>query len=86
MLLRVLMAWISQRPAAWLASSRASALVANCTDRSEGQDTNLHLSARNIQKVDVLERSDLNAGQILRRPNLVFTAGAIEALAKEISA
>lgn len=53
---------------------------------SEGADNNLYLSARNIQKVDVQQRAELNAGQILQRPNLVFTAGAIDALAKELSA
>jgi len=52
---------------------------------SEGHDANLNLSARNIQKVDVCERRSLNAGHILQRPNLVFTAGALEALVQEVS-
>ena len=53
---------------------------------SEGENKNLHLSVRNIQKLDVLDRRNLNAGQILRRPNLVFTAEALDALAQEVSA
>jgi large subunit ribosomal protein L4 len=53
---------------------------------SEGDDKNLHLSVRNIQKLDMLERRSLNAGQILRRPNLVFTVEALDALTQEVSA
>jgi large subunit ribosomal protein L4 len=47
---------------------------------SEGNQANLHLSSRNIPKVDVLERRNLNAGAVLRRPNIVFTKGALDAL------
>jgi len=53
---------------------------------SEGHHGNLHLSARNIQKVDVCERRQLNAGHVLQRPNLIFTAEALEALVKELEA
>lgn len=53
---------------------------------SEGNRPNLHLSTRNLPKVDVTERRNLSAGQILQRPNLIFTAGALEALIKEVSA
>lgn len=53
---------------------------------SEGIDKNLHLSARNITKVDVAPRGDLNAGHILQRQNLVLTAAALDALVQEVSA
>jgi len=52
---------------------------------SEGHDGNLHLSARNIQKTEVTERRQLNAGQILQRANLVLTAGALDALLAELT-
>ncbi|MDA3959572.1 MAG: 50S ribosomal protein L4 [Planctomycetota bacterium] len=52
---------------------------------SEGMDRNLYLSARNIQKVEVAQRDALNAGQILQRANLVFTAEALDALVKEVA-
>ncbi|GDY14138.1 50S ribosomal protein L4 [Planctomycetota bacterium] len=47
---------------------------------SEGHQGNLHLSTRNLAKVDVLERRNLNAGAVLRRPHLIFTKGALDAL------
>jgi large subunit ribosomal protein L4 len=53
---------------------------------SEQNNPNLYLSIRNIQKADVLERRNLNAGQVLQRPHLVFTADALDALVKELSA
>ena len=53
---------------------------------SEGHSANLNLSARNIQKADVAARADLNAGHVLRRPNLVFSADALDGLVKELSA
>ena len=53
---------------------------------SEGYNKNLYLSARNIQKADVSERTALNAGHVLRRPHLVFDAEALDGLVKEISA
>ena len=51
---------------------------------SEGHQANLHLSTRNIPKVDVSERRNLNAGEVLTHANLVFTKAAIEALVKEL--
>lgn len=51
---------------------------------SEGNQSSLVLSARNIPKVTVSERRNLNAGVILTHANLVFTKGAIEALVKEL--
>ena len=53
---------------------------------SDGNQLNLHLSARNLPKVSVLERRNLTAGQILTHANLVFTKGAIESLVKELTA
>lgn len=52
---------------------------------SEAHDGNLYLSTRNIQKTEVTERRQLNAGQILQRANLVFTAGALDALLKDFA-
>ncbi|NRA39096.1 MAG: 50S ribosomal protein L4 [Planctomycetes bacterium] len=52
---------------------------------SEGNNKNLHLSARNIQKADVSDRSDLCAGAILRRPHLIFSADAFDKLVEELS-
>jgi large subunit ribosomal protein L4 len=51
---------------------------------SEGNLPNLHLSTRNIPKVTVSERRNLNAGVVLTHANLVFTKSAIEALVKEL--
>jgi len=51
---------------------------------SEGHDRNLYLSARNLPKVEVVERRNLNAGQILRRPNLIMSASALDALVEEV--
>ena len=53
---------------------------------SDANNNALYKSARNIQKVDVLERRNLCAGTILRRPNLVISAEALDALVKEVSA
>jgi large subunit ribosomal protein L4 len=47
---------------------------------SEGHQANLNRSVRNIPKVDLLERRNLNAGAVLRHPHLVFTKGALVAL------
>jgi large subunit ribosomal protein L4 len=52
---------------------------------SEGNLPNLHLSARNLPKVNVAERRNLTAGQILVHANLVFTRGAIETMVKELT-
>ncbi|TVR12999.1 MAG: 50S ribosomal protein L4 [Planctomycetota bacterium] len=52
---------------------------------SEGYDKHLYLSARNIPKVEVIERRNLSAGPVLQRHNLVFTAGALDALVQELS-
>lgn len=53
---------------------------------SEGHNKNLYLSTRNIQKADLTERTQLNAGHILRRPHLVFAADALDGLVKELTA
>jgi large subunit ribosomal protein L4 len=53
---------------------------------SEGNSRNLYLSARNLPKVSVAERRNLNAGEILVRTNLVFTKAAIDALVKDLTA
>ena len=49
-------------------------------------DKNLYLSARNLQKVDVKQAADLNAGHMMQRHNLVLTVAALEALIAKVSA
>jgi len=51
---------------------------------SEGHQPNLYLSARNIPRVSVTNRSDLNAGDVLVNGRLVFTKAALEALVGEL--
>lgn len=53
---------------------------------SEANDGTLYRSARNIPKTEVVERRMLNAGQILQRHHLVFTAAALEGLIQEVAA
>ena len=53
---------------------------------SDAQDHNLYLSARNIPKIDVVERRNLNAGHIMQRSRLVFSATALDALIQEVTA
>ncbi len=53
---------------------------------SDAQDKNLYLSARNIPKIDVVERRNLNAGHIMQRSRLVFSAAALDALIQEVTA
>ncbi len=52
---------------------------------SEGLSKNLYLSARNIPKVTVEERRNLNAGSVLTHTSLVFTKAAIDALVKDLT-
>lgn len=51
---------------------------------SEGNQNGLYLSARNIQRTDVTERRNLNAGTVLQHTNLIFTRSALDALVKEL--
>ncbi len=51
---------------------------------SEGLKDNLVLSVRNLEKVHLEERRNLNAGLILRHGNLIFTKGALDALVKDL--
>ncbi|TVR42352.1 MAG: 50S ribosomal protein L4 [Planctomycetota bacterium] len=51
---------------------------------NDNADSNLYLSARNIQKVEVCERRNLSAGPVMQRTNLVFTAAALESLVNEL--
>ncbi len=51
---------------------------------SEGLKDNLVLSVRNLDKVHLEERRNLNAGLILRHGNLIFTKGALDALVKDL--
>ena len=53
---------------------------------SELNQRNLVLSCRNLAKVDVSERRNLNAGMVLQHSRLVFSKPAIDALIKEVSA
>lgn len=57
---------------------RSALLVSESTDKS------FYLSARNLPKVSVVSRRELNAGQVLVHSNLVFTKGALDALVKEL--
>lgn len=52
----------------------------------EDHQPNLQLALRNLPKVDLVERRNLNAGQALQKPNLIFTLAALDALSKELSA
>lgn len=51
---------------------------------SEGHQPNLYLSARNIPRVSIASRQDLNAGEVLVNARLVFTKAALEALVGEL--
>lgn len=53
---------------------------------SESSDQNLVRSARNLQRVDVAQRTELNAGHVMQRHHLVLTASALDALVQEVSA
>jgi large subunit ribosomal protein L4 len=50
---------------------------------SEGHQPTLHLSARNIPRVSVSERRNLNAGTVLQHSHLVFTRASLDALVTE---
>ncbi|MBN8525406.1 MAG: 50S ribosomal protein L4 [Planctomycetes bacterium] len=52
---------------------------------SEGAKPVLLKSTRNIPKVDVAERRNLNAGIVLTHANLVFAKPALDALVKELA-
>jgi large subunit ribosomal protein L4 len=51
---------------------------------TEGNQTALVLSARNIPKISVSERRNLNAGVVLTNGTLVFAKSAIEALVNDL--
>ncbi|MBA3845573.1 MAG: 50S ribosomal protein L4 [Planctomycetes bacterium] len=51
---------------------------------SEGFKPAIHLSARNIPKVKVEERRNLNAAHLLTNSNVIFTKSAIDALVGEL--
>lgn len=53
---------------------------------SEGNQPNLYLSARNIPRVSVAERRNLNAGHVLATGRVVFTKAALDALVGELKA
>ncbi|MBA3936117.1 MAG: 50S ribosomal protein L4 [Planctomycetes bacterium] len=53
---------------------------------SEGNQTNLHLSARNLDRLVVSERRNLNAGSVLRHSRLIFTKASLDALVTELKA
>jgi large subunit ribosomal protein L4 len=50
---------------------------------SEGHQPNLYLSARNIPRLSVSERRNLNAGTVLQHSHLVFTRASLDALVSE---
>ena len=51
---------------------------------SEGHQPNLYLSARNIPRLAVSERRNLNAGVVLQHSHLVFTRASLDALVNEV--
>jgi large subunit ribosomal protein L4 len=51
---------------------------------SEGNQPNLYLSARNIPRLAVSERRNLNAGVVLQHSHLVFTRASLDALVNEV--
>lgn len=53
----------------------------SCLFVTEGVDAELVRAARNIPKVSVLPRSDLNADVIMRHRNILFLKDAMDALA-----
>jgi large subunit ribosomal protein L4 len=52
---------------------------------SEGNQPNLRLSSRNLSRVSVSERRNLNAGIVLVNGTIVFTKNALNALVKELN-
>ncbi|MGL5094817.1 MAG: 50S ribosomal protein L4 [Planctomycetia bacterium] len=52
----------------------------SCLISTQGVDKNVYLSARNIERVEVLPAHELNAYVLLRRKRLVLTKPALEAL------
>lgn len=52
---------------------------------SEGAKPELVKSTRNISKVNVAERRNLNAGIVLTHSNIVFAKPALDALVKELA-
>jgi large subunit ribosomal protein L4 len=52
---------------------------------AEQPQPNLVLSTRNLPKVAVAERRNLNAGIVLTHANLLFTKPALDALVKELA-
>ncbi len=50
------------------------------------QDKNLHLSLRNLPRVDVRPVADLNAYQVLLRRHMVVTPSALEVLQQQLAA
>ncbi len=51
---------------------------------TEGNQPGLYLSARNIPRLAVAERRNLNAGQVLLHGNVVFTRAALDALVDDV--
>jgi len=51
---------------------------------SETNQANLYLSARNIPRVEVSERRNLNAGQMLVNATVIFTKAALDALITDL--
>lgn len=51
---------------------------------SESNQPNLYLSARNIPRVEVSERRNLNAGLMLQNGTVIFTKVALDALVSDL--
>ncbi|MBN1845085.1 MAG: 50S ribosomal protein L4 [Sedimentisphaerales bacterium] len=52
----------------------------SCLVATEQYDVNVYKSLRNLPRVDMLEVTQLNAGDIMRRRKLLFTRAALERL------
>jgi large subunit ribosomal protein L4 len=58
----------------------------SCLVAISGYDENVHKSARNIRKVDVLPIADLNAGAIVNHKQMLFTKDALTAFLNRTAA
>jgi large subunit ribosomal protein L4 len=74
--------WPSEKPCTKdaVAVLRALGLERSVLVVTDGNDTNLHLSLRNVPQVDVSPVADLNALIVLKRRNMVLTPGAMAVL------
>lgn len=72
----------TKRMAATLAALQAER---GCVLAHSGDETNLHLSSRNIPRTELMHVRELNAGDILARRHLIFTRKAFDAFRTQLS-